>query len=655
MLATISITCPKCHETTELRVSRDETPGTSGSTSFCRACRARFFALTQEDGRIVLLDPDAPPDSSGKTPLRVLAIIGAPSRSGYRVVPPSHLGIFDRGVPPSPSDDESVGISDEELTRPIPSLDGSLLRRPDGSHRTPAEAAKHVGWRSVWVVQLNQALRERLAGPPPLSFPPGVFVSYRWGTAAENEWTAELASRIKVRGYPVIFDREKPVDLDVPGMVSQIADCRYFLAVLDPGYVERLGTDAANEATKDGWVFDEFNTAALLSTHGQIRILGLLREGSVLPRGFRHPEPGRPGNVLDARTPEQLALVLDEALPPIDRAPDADTVGKARALLRASHEHMCEERYQEALDSAGELTALLPGIVDGPAQQVRVALHALSPEAGLEAAEEALKLAPGSQELLLAAGSFANAVGQHHRAIAHLAALLEAPGDDPSLNLASAHNSLGSSLDEVDQVYPAIAHLELARRLRPDDPDIHCSLGFVYRRAGEPKRAVECLRAGLRHHPAHVGLLVNLTAALIESRRLTDARRVLAKLAECAPGDPAIDGLGESLEAAAAAPGRAPRLVATIPRSETSLWCRCTECAARVPVDGTRGTLCAHCGSALPIEPAPCPNCGGSGRIHPAAPNLAFQCPYCRRGRLAMAGRDKFESALPPVRHAKGG
>lgn len=647
MLVTITITCPKCRETTEISVSTDA--GSGMSSTSCRACRARFIALTQDDRRVVLLDGDAVADSSGKTSPRVLSVIGTPSPSGYRVVPPAHLGIFDRGVPSPATLAESAGMSDEALTVSVFSLGGALLRRPDGSARSPAEAAKLVGWRAVWVAQLHEALSERLAGPPPLSFPPGVFVSYRWGTEAENQWTAALAHNVKARGYPVIFDREKPGDLDVPGMVSQIADCRYFLAVLDPGYVERLGSDGSAEATKDGWVFDEFNTAAFLSNHGQLRILGLLRSGDALPHSFRHPEPGRPGNVLDARTPEQLALVLDEAFPPIDPVPDADAVREARALLRASHEHLCAQRYQAAFDKAGELTTLLPGVVDGPAQQVRVALRAGALEAGWEAAEHALQVAPESRELLLAAGTFASGAGQHRRAIAHIAHLLEDPGDDPSLNLASAHRTLGASLDEFDQVYPAIAHLELARRLQPADPDVHNTLGYVFRRAGELTQAVECLRAGLAQQPAHSGLLVNLTAALIEAQRLPEAREALANLTEQAPGHPNIEGLGECLEAAGRAPGQAPQLVARVPRPESASWCRCVQCPARVPIDGTGCTLCARCGSSLPIEPAACPNCGGDGRVFPAVPGLKMQCPYCRLGQLRMAGADESEPARPRV------
>jgi hypothetical protein len=54
MLATTTITCLKCHEATELRVSRNETS-------------------------------DTPPDSSGKTSVQVLAIIRAPMRPAGRL------------------------------------------------------------------------------------------------------------------------------------------------------------------------------------------------------------------------------------------------------------------------------------------------------------------------------------------------------------------------------------------------------------------------------------------------------------------------------------------------------------------------------------------------------------------------------------------
>ena len=645
MLDTITIPCPKCHQTTPLAVASPGGTEPTGSTSACRACRARFLTFTQPDGRILIIDGES---MEGGAP-KVLLVLTPVSRSGYRIVPPEHLGIFDRGFPHQKR--QPTGASDDDLKSQVFSEE-KVLYRPDGSSRPPKEAAKLVGWRAVWVAQLNEALRDRLEGPPPLSYPPAVFVSYRWGTQAENDWTAELAARIAARGYPVIFDREKPAELDVPVMVSQIADCRYFLAVLDPGYVERIGTGATNEASKDGWVFDEYNTAAFLSNHGQIRILGLLRRGDQLPSGFRQPEPGRPGNVLDVRSSERLALVLDEVFPPIENAPDAATAARARTLLRESHEELCAGRYQEAFDKAQELAQLLPVAVDGLAQQVRVALRAGAAEVGWEAAEAALQLAPNSRELRLAAGSFAGDIGRHREAVIHLATLLQSPGDDPSLDLAAAHSALGNALDEFDQVYPALAHLELARKLRPESPTIRNTLGYVYRRAGEPDSAVQCLREGLTLAPGDAQLLENLWAALIESRRFAEARDTLAQLAGTGHQD--IAGMAVTLETAAKSRG-ATRLVKQYRIPESPVWVKCTDCAARIPLSGPGADVCVRCGSAFAVREDDCSTCGFDGRIAPAAPGLAFECPYCRQGQLGLAAAPKPKPSRSRVKHAKGG
>jgi Flp pilus assembly protein TadD len=611
-----------------------------GSTSACRLCHARFITATEGDGRILILDGDAPLDPMGKNPVRLLEVIEPVTRSGYRVEPPEHLGIFDRGTQRTEPADDPVGLSDEELRTSVITLDADrILRRPDGSPRSPAEAARFVGWRAVWVAQLNEALRERLAGPPPLSFPPGIFVSYRWGNPAENEWTAGLARQLKARGYPVIFDRDKPSDLDVPEMVSKIADCRYFLAILDSGYAERLGDSEGK--TKDGWVFDEYNTAAFISNQKQIRIVGLLREGSELPGGFRHPAPGRPGNTVDVRTPEQLACVLDDVLPPIENAPDEDTVQRARALLRESHERLCAQRFEDAFAMAEELSALLPGIIDGPAQKVRVALQAGWSEKGLASAEDALNLAPRSRELRLAAGTFAIRAGNHQRAIEHFATLLETHGDEEAPDVARARHSLGSSLDDVGQVYPAIAHLELARRMVAPDPGVHNTLGFVYRRAGELHKAVECFAERLRNDPEDVDLLVNLTAALLEFGRFPEARVAFNRLVECAPENPSIVGLRNYLEEAGDVAQERVQLVVKVLTSEMSLWIKCTKCEARVPIDAKGGALCARCGSSLPPKPGACSYCKADGRVFPGLKTgSAFLCPYCRRGQISVVGAE---------------
>ena len=635
MLERVDITCPRCHEHTTISVSRTDAEERTFATTACRQCHARFIALTEADGRVLLFDGTKPPEP-GEQP-QLLGIIQPPAgKSGYRVKPPEYLGIFDRGFPP-PQPPE--GVSDEELAQNFTSLD-RILRRPDGSSRPPREAAKHLGWRSVWVAQLNEALTRRLSGPPPLSFPPGIFISYRWGTEEQDQWVAQLARELKGRGYPLTFDRDEAGNsetaVDVPEIVSRIADARYFLAVLDAGYAERIGkSDDEAGAIKDGWVFDEYNVAARLSNARQLRIVGLLRADVPLPRGFRMPQPGTQGNVIDVRRSDALRQVIDDVFPAIANAPDEDAVRRARALLAQSHEDLCAGNLNEAYAAAEELTALLPATIDGPAQKVRVALRANAAEVGLTAAEEALALAPQSRELLRAAGTFASGAGQPKRAAQHLGMFLEAFGEEESTDLAQAHFALGSALDDLGQVHAGIAHLELARRSAPDDANLLNTLGYVYRRAGDSARAIECFTHGLTIEPAHANLLLNAAAALLETAQYDDAAVIIDRLDRAAPGLPQVAGLRDLAAQGVAGVLAEPPVLVAVVQHEAAGVVTCDACAARVPVPDGNG-LCARCGSVVPMQPGPCPNCTSDGRVV-LIPGLSQQCPYCRRGHVGMA------------------
>jgi tetratricopeptide (TPR) repeat protein len=487
----------------------------------------------------------------------------------------------------------------------------------------------------VWIAQLNEALEARLSGPPPLSFPPGIFISYRWGLDEDNQWAMALARDLKARGYPVTFDRDEPKDLDVPELVSKIADARYFVALLDTGYVERIGRGGGSEPTKDGWVFDELNTAASLAAHEQIRLLGFWRKDSVLPSGFRHPAPGVEGNTLDVRTPEQLKLVLDDVFPPIEDAPADHLVERARTLLRESHGQVLAGHFQDAMKSAAELTDLLPGVIDGPAQKIRVALAAGWGEEGLTSAEEALALAPQSRELLLAAGIFANGAGHPQRAIAHLGLLLETYGEAAGPDIAQAHQVLGSSLDDVDQAYAGIAHLEIGCEMAPRDAEVRNTLGFVYRRVDMPERAIECFNEALALEADRVGTLLNLVATLLEDGRTEDARVALGRLAAASAEHPGIAGLRQLLAGIEA--GAPPaQLVKRVQTPIADRWVCCDNCKARIPLEASRDMLCARCGSSLSPREHVCPYCGSDGRVFLAlAAAVPCRCPFCRKGTIA--------------------
>jgi hypothetical protein len=219
MLDTVKIVCPKCQERTEISIARKKAGERTVATTACRRCRGRFIALTQADGTVILVDGDQAHDAADASGPRILGIIPpATGSSGYRVEPPEDLGIFDRGVPPPTP---APGISDEDLGTKVSDLE-RILRRPDGSPRSPSEAAKSVGWRSVWVAQLNAALIRRPAAPPPLSFPPGISISAPLAMADENDRRAAGAdawpvvtqspsiARAEGSDVPELFQRSGP-------------------------------------------------------------------------------------------------------------------------------------------------------------------------------------------------------------------------------------------------------------------------------------------------------------------------------------------------------------------------------------------------------------------------------------------------------------
>jgi tetratricopeptide (TPR) repeat protein len=632
MLNDISIRCPKCGVQTQIAVASRSEHEMKFSMTSCRACRAPFIALTQPNGSVQVIDRNAAADPADPGRLPVLATIVPFSHSGYRVLPPDRLDIFDLQRPRASSDDAVVGISDEELeSLAIIADTHRVFWRPDGSKRAPKEVARYIGWRGVWVVQLNEALRARLAGPPPFSSPPSIFISYRWGGDVENAWVAQLARELKSRGYRVVFDRDQPKDIDVPELVSKIADCRYFVAVLDPGYLERIGRGEQNESVRDGWVFDEYNTAASLSNAERLHIVGLWRAGAELPRGFAHPTDAHMGNVVDVRRPERLTPVLDDLFPPLADRLDEAALDRAHALLRASHERALAGRFEEAIARAEELAALAPHAIDGPAQELRVALAAGLVERGYSAAKRALELAPRSRELLLAAGKLAVEGGRPSLAIEHLGLLLEMHAGKSDRYVTEAHLLIGSSLDDLDEVWPALAHLELTRRASPDNANVRNTLGYVYRRAGETALAIRHFETGLERAPQDALLLENWTAALAEAGRIGDARAALERLADVDPSR--AERLRRVLEQARGPVALAPR-VRGVPGG---VRLRCSACDARPIVADARSALCVRCGAVHASVAGPCRCCGSMGRVHAAAPEAAFACPYCRKGTLSVA------------------
>jgi Flp pilus assembly protein TadD len=525
--------------------------------------------------------------------------------------------------------EQPKGVSDADLAAGnIVGLD-DLLWRPDGTRRPAKEAARYVGWRSIWVAELRHSILLRLSRPPPFSEPPTVFLSYRWGSEQHNGWVAALAKMLAARGYRVTLDRLVPPEqMDVPAFVSNLADCLYFLAVIDPGYVERLRPGGSG-AVKDGWVFDETNNAFDLENLGLLRVVGLLREGTVLPPNFSMPAPGEPGNTIDVRDPTRLANFLDDVFPDRDRGANAARWAAAEGVYNASIEALARGGYQAAFDRAQDLVGREPELIDGYLQEVRVCLAAGAAEPGLAAARHALDRFPEFAEFELAAAEFALALGQSKPAVHHAARVLIAP-QVPDERRAKAHAILGTTIDDLGQVDVAIAHLDRAIAHFGRQPLLLQNLGFMQRRAGRPQAAATLFAEALTIEPDSVPLRTNLVAALIESGEAVPARRELKTLA-----DPKAATMLSARIAELEDTGVPVVLSERAPPRAGTVQVACTVCELALVVDDD-SVLCFGCGSPRPPGAAPCGFCEADGQVPIILGDAECGCPFCRRGRLRI-------------------
>lgn len=521
-----------------------------------------------------------------------------------------------------------------------------VFTRPDGTRRTRAEALKLVGHRAVWVAEMNQALEIRLAGPPPLSVPPRLFLSYRWGSDDDNAWVAALVDDLRTRGYVVVFDRtDKPAEIDVPRFVARLADCHTFVAVLDPGYEERLGSpEDETGRTLDGWVFDEFNTAAHLANEGRLQVVGLLRRGERLPRGFAFPAPGRPGNAVDVREAVLLRAALDQLFPAVRGTPSGDVLGTVAALIGESHDAIVRGDVAAAIDLATRAVDACPQIMDGHAQSARAAAAAGRSREALAAVQQALDIAPDACDLWMLGAASAYQERDAFLAAKYCVAILERGRDRRVRALVPhAHYYLGNVLDDAGLSHAGLAHLEIARALASGVPNFHNDAGLAYRHVNQLDRALACFDEGLKAAPADTRLLVNRAAALIEAGDAAGGRAALQRLASVQPDHEAVAGLAAVLDRWQADGGDPPALVPRIARHAATGVVSCSRCAAHVPLESDRVLLCAGCGAPRVDVTGRCTMCGHDGLVPVGLAKIGLvhlQCPYCRQGEVRF-GEDR--------------
>jgi tetratricopeptide (TPR) repeat protein len=594
MLKDVSVTCPKCNETTTLAVASPD-PGMPHekkiSSTSCRQCRADLLTATRGDGSVEVYTLDA--DASDPGSFELVEVI------------------------------ESVFELPEIVRVPFALWQPRGVTIDDFEHR-PAIAEA-----------LETALERAQSEPRPLSVPRRIFISYRWGDADEDAWVEALDRELRRRGNSVVFDRRTQREAhppSVPELVARIAGCHVFLAVLDPGYVERVasGPDAPQQ---EGWVTDEFHTALAFAGGGVLSILGLLRQGDLIPTPFRMFAVGEAGNTFDVRGDDELGRVLDQYFVQFGTAPDEDVSREAAAALHASRTSALGGDRAASLAHADEACRLLPDLADGFAQRARIAYELEQHEQALGDAQRALDINPLMDEMLIHAAAAANDLGRFPDGARYARMALER-----NRAQANAHYLAGSALSRMDQVDAALAHFNIARRADLGLLRLYNEAGYAWRRIGEPAVGLQWYREGLRRAPGHPGFLVNATAAAMEAGQPMPAYELLSSLLELHPGVPEVDELAKILADWVGSDSPPPVLSPRLPRPTPVQTVECSACEARVPLADEDQMLCAGCGgSAPPLEP--CAWCSATGKVTLPLLNVmdaGISCPFCGVGSLSF-------------------
>jgi tetratricopeptide (TPR) repeat protein len=589
MVKDIITICPRCQQETVLAVAVPE-PGSDvgkkASATSCRKCKARILALTHPDGtvQLVLWEMDDPDPK----PLAAVATLGS---------------VF--------------GLAD-------------ILRIPYALWQPRGEEIGEFKHRPEWAEALRDALLDAQAKPRPLSVPRRIFISYRWGAPQEDAWVDTLRRELEARGNYVEFDRkaqreERPPS--VPELVARIAGCHVFLAVLDPGYIERVAA-VASASVAEGWVTDEFHTALAFADKGILTLLGLLRDGDRLPVPFRAFVPGEAGNTFDVRSREALLLILDRFFVQFGAVPEESTArDAAAAALHASRRAFDAGDAQVAFDRADEACRLVPGLADGFAQRARVAYRLKRPAEALRDARLVLEIDPTMDEMLIYAAASANDLGEWREAARMGRVALER-----NRAQANAHYLVGKALSELDQVDAALAHFEIARKSRLMLPDLYNEAGWAWRRAGDPVKGLEWYGEGLKIAPLDAVLLANSTAAAMEAGRAMEALQMLVLLAKHHPHFQDLGFLTSTLAHWCQEEGLPPPVLSRrSPRPLEVGTVACGDCGAQIPLADEKQMLCGGCGAVLPPSIDPCFCCDSPWKVVPAS-ILGFSCPYCGSG-----------------------
>ena len=164
--------------------------------------------------------------------------------------------------------------------------------------------------------------------------------------------------------------------------------------------------------------------------------------------------------------------------------------------------------------------------------QAQINLGLLLKQAGeLGQAERRFRMAIDSGPALPEAHvNLANLLQQTGRASEAEAAYRQALTLKPAL--AEAHRNLSGVLLWQNRIPEALQFALKARQFDPDSAATHNTLGAVYKATQQTGKAIDCFQHAAAAEPVDAGYRANLAGALVDARRLDEAREQFAKAIE---------------------------------------------------------------------------------------------------------------------------
>jgi tetratricopeptide (TPR) repeat protein len=496
-------------------------------------------------------------------------------------------------------------------TSPGPEPPRSILYRPDGTRRPDAEIVREQGNIGLRIALLDDAMHQRsVSGETCVIYPLRLFLSYKWGTEAENQWVATLAGKLSERGWDVIFDRyrDETVDRSVESFVSRIATCRVFLAVATPEYVAH-----GIYPSQPSWVFDEYQVAMITETG--MYCIALAPEGKLLaPEGkdeiFRRSDTVDPAQfgipaiiIQENKNPnfdEIYAIPSDEDLDDfLDKhfaydGPRLDNKEKSRIVKTLEEIQSNGQETEAAVNHLREMLAQYPFVFDAWRELVLKLTKAGRLSEAVDALETGIQhVHPWDQRLMLERERV-DLLNQFGRTVDAVKAALQILETRPRDWV--AHFYTGNRLDNCNELWAAINHLLITCNNEHAAAEAFNTLGVVYLGLGFLLRARQSFEGALQRDVT-----------------LERAKRNLARTWGA----------------------QAPHVLAnTIQIMGPGLGC--TDCPAMYPTTKDLPVVCPACGGRRPAS-AKCPYCTHDAFVFwtdELGKLASVHCPTCRIGSL---------------------